>query len=80
MSFKGKLTPADENIAKTYWVFKHKCINYDIKCYFLITVLGSFITNLQVKTQQKIYKLKEKSITYDSEMLMVTDCITIPVS
>lgn len=48
--------------------------------YFLITVLGSLITTLQVKTQQKIYKLKEKSITYDSEMLMVDDCIIIPVS
>jgi len=40
--------------------------------------LGSFITNLQVKTQQQIYKLKEKLTTHNSETLTVTDRITIP--
>jgi len=47
--------------------------------HFLITVLGSFITTLQVKTRQQIYKLKEKLTTYYSGTLMVTDRITIPI-
>jgi hypothetical protein len=47
--------------------------------YFLITVSGSFITTLQVKTQQQIYKLKGKLTTHDSETLTVTDHITIPI-
>jgi hypothetical protein len=47
--------------------------------HFLITVLGSFIPTLPVKTQQQIYKLKEKLTTHDSGTLMVTDRITIPI-
>jgi len=45
--------------------------------YFWITVLGSFITILQVKMQRQIYKLKLTA--HDSETLTVTDRITIPV-
>jgi len=41
--------------------------------------LGGFITTLQVKTEQQIYKLKEKLTTHDSETLTVSDLITIPI-